>query len=434
MEVEGTVVATLSAPTIAPEYAVKEDAPQQLLANPPTLPTDEDSVVKVEEAQTDAQAAAAQAVGYSMVQTGQLSDNEYAMMNAQQLQPYPTGMLPAVPQPSTYSMGTPSTAWMMDNMGRPAAEIPPASALYNGNHINRALTLGYGSQTTTFYQVPQYSAEGIGFMYGNTWEGEEVDESTPPGKHGTYIVTPDHRQFHILASISDSRVGQLHLLNPGDTDPSTAMKVIQNTIPNHYRSAVQYIHKIFVCEFVDKKFSVRACEPGAPKFYGTTSTLAWTSALKFYCPQRTSCRLSGPLYFGFAIPAVQELCPGLRYVARKSGNRGMSSMRQEPQYADSMTPMSTDPAALVGAPGVQLQGMGDVPVSSMTVAQVSLPPQQSQQPPRLPDDGTVKDPAVAALMDESLSLRMPTTTEDSEAILLSERARLLGHAQPQKRK
>lgn len=313
---------------------------------------EDDGIGKDNENVADVQNEAAQAVNYSLVQASQMTESDYAnMMAAQQIPPYPTGMLATVAQPTSYTMSTQPTGWMMDGMGTPAAQIPPASAVMGGAHMQRALTLGYGSQTTTFYQMPTYSQYGVGFLVGNSWEGEEVDENTPPGKHGTVIVTPDHRQFHILASISDSRVGQLHLLNTGDTDPGQSLKVIQNTIPNHYRSAVQYIHKMFVCEFADKKFSVQACEPNAPKFYGGTSTLAWTTALRFYCPQRTQCRLSGPLYFGFAIPAVQELCPGLKYVARKSGNRSSMMSRAEAQYAEQMQPMEGEEGNVGMQPG-----------------------------------------------------------------------------------
>lgn len=94
-------------------------------------------------------------------------------------------------------------------------------------------------------------------------------------------------------------------------------------IPNQYRSAVTYIRKMFVSEFVDKKFYVQACELGAPQFEGITSTSAWTSALKHYCPSRKNPRLSGPLFFGFALRPIRDACPGLTYSARKKGVRGV---------------------------------------------------------------------------------------------------------------
>ncbi|KAH7825764.1 uncharacterized protein MONOS_9732 [Monocercomonoides exilis] len=306
------------------------------------------------------------------------------------------------PQPEPSSQAAPIQSSMMEGFGIPASRIEPATQTYAFSAMQRP----YGFQTsfmrgsgmgpgsggsdenddldailasTVNQRVERYD-DG-----DNTWEGEDATD-LPPGKHGAVIVTAGGRRYNILLVVHDSRVGSCYLLNRGETDPHASSKVNQIVVPNKYRAAVTYIHKLFISEFCNRTFAVQACEPDAPIFQGSTSTAAWTSALKYYCPQRQQPRLSGPLFFGFALKPIQDACPGLRYTARKKGNRGDRGIRHTAQ----MMPFdATMPGWFVGAvpgfgpmAGGGMQAMSTMPMMAGQDYQQmiqSMDPQQQQQ-------------------------------------------------------
>ncbi|KAK2946389.1 hypothetical protein BLNAU_18640 [Blattamonas nauphoetae] len=204
----------------------------------------------------------------------------------------------------------------------------------------------------------------------NTWEGEECQE-LPPGKHGGYIVSARHRRFRIILTVHDSRVGTVYLLNRGDTETSSH-KVGQNSVPNRYRIAVTNLHKLFMCEYENKRFYVQACEEGARAFNGDTTTSAWVATLKFYSPGRKNPRLSGPLYFGIALRPIQEACPGVEYIPRKAGRRSTTRPRDEDEDEQDFEGQQGDSTQFDG------QGFGKQDAASITANQQLIQQQMIQ--------------------------------------------------------
>ncbi|KAH7818672.1 uncharacterized protein MONOS_2368 [Monocercomonoides exilis] len=292
----------------------------------------------------------------------------------------------SAPQPEPSAQSAPIQSSMMEGFGIPASRIEPATQSYSYHQYQRPFNFqnpyirgGPGSgqsdenedldvllASTINQRVERYD-DG-----DNTWEGDDAGDLLP-GKHGAVIVTAGGRRYNILLVVHDSRVGSCYLLNRGETDPHASSKVNQIVVPNKYRAAVTYIHKLFISEFSNRTFAVQACEPGAPIFQGSTSTAAWTSALKYYCPQRQQPRLSGPLFFGFALKPIQDACPGLRYTARKKGNRGDRSSQLQSQMQSQAPMLAFDNPmggwfmnqmagfGQMGAPG----GMGMAPIAGI---------------------------------------------------------------------
>ena len=231
---------------------------------------------------------------------------------------------------------------MFDEQGHPALKIEPAYNSYpiaqQHNLLNEINTIASYLRETpppppTLPANVNQRVERSEETVTNTWEGEDASDMMP-GVNGPYIITPKYRKFKIILTVYDSRIGVLYLLNTGNPSLAQSARVMNSLIPSQYRVATTYAHRLFVCEYNNKVFSVQACEPDAPVFTGCTTTAAWVKAVKHYCPNRKNFRLSGPLFFGIALQPVQELCKGLRYIQRRTTPRTYTSSRKKLKNAE----------------------------------------------------------------------------------------------------